>query len=211
MFASTPALEAECLEGYVSNMEPVSGLAIFRGTARRVATAVLASSLLSASAVLAAAPSNEQPTAAAPVPAKWVPRKVHFMYSAVTPSSETTFYSCDKLQGQITAILRRLGAQNAVVKPFGCMTNGGAERFPGVDATFSVLAPTGSGNQEAASSKTVEAQWDKVTLTPDVSCALIEQMKRNILPLFTTRNQTSGCSPQFSVEVLQPITSPTSS
>jgi hypothetical protein len=186
-------------------MRSIIGFAIPGHTVRRVATAALAGGLLAASAVASAAASDDQPAVTAPIAAKWVPRKIHFMYLPVAPSSETTFYSCDGLQGQITGILRQLGARDEVVKPFGCMTNGGAERFAGVDATFSVLEPAGSGDQGAASSKSVEAHWDKVTLTPDGSCALIEQVKRRILPLFSTRNQASGCSPRFSVEVLQPV------
>jgi hypothetical protein len=92
------------------------------------------------------------------------------------------------------------------VKPFGCMTGGGPERFPGVDARFSVLEPAGSGAEGATSSKEVEARWDRVTLSArDASCALIEQVKRSILPLFATRDQTSGCSPHLSVEVLRPV------
>jgi hypothetical protein len=170
---------------------------------------MLASSLLVASAGATAAASNDRPTTGAPIAAKWVPRKIHFMYSAISSSSKTTFYSCDSLQGQITAILRQLGARDEVVKPFGCFTNGGPERFPGVEATFSVLESARSDDQGAGSSKNVEAHWDKVTLTtPDTSCALLEQVKQRILPLFTTRNQTSGCSPRFSVEVLRPVKSP---
>jgi hypothetical protein len=126
------------------------------------------------------------------------------MYSAVTPSSETTYYSCVKLEGQITKILRRLGAQDEDVRSSGCMTNGGPERFPEIDATFSVLEPVANVDQGAASSKNVDAHWDTVTLTPDTSCDLIRQLKQHILPLFTTRNQSSGCSSRFSVEVLRP-------
>jgi len=185
-------------------MKSVSGIVILKRAAR-IATVVLASHLLLASAGAVTPAGNEQATTAA----KWVPRKVHFMYSGVAPSPSTTFYSCDSLQERITVILRQLGARDAVVKPFGCFTNGGPEKFPGVDATFSVLEPAGTGDQ--GTGKKVEAQWDKVTLNPDNSCALIEQVKRSILPLFATRNPTSGCSPSFSVEVLQPIKSPANS
>jgi hypothetical protein len=168
--------------------------------------------VLVASAGFAVAASNDQPTAAAPIAAKWVPRTVHFMYTPVNPSSVTTYYSCDRLQGQITAMLRQLGARDSTVKPFGCITVGGPERFAGVDATFSVLEPTGSGDPAAGStgatsSADVQAQWGKVTLARGTSCELIEQVKRSILPLFTARNPSSGCSPRFSVEVLRPVKS----
>jgi hypothetical protein len=183
-------------------MEAISEFALLRCAARRIATVVLVSALLGLSASAVSLAANDQ----AATVAKWVPRKVHFMYSAVAPSSETTFYSCDNLQARITAILRQLGARDAVIKPFGCFTNGGPEKFPGVDATFSVLEPVGPGDQSGA--KTVEAHWEKVTFNSDDSCALIEQVKRRILPLFPTRGQTPGCSPTFSVEVLQPVKPP---
>ena len=161
-----------------------------------MATLLLASWVVTVSAAAASPAGNTV------AHAKWVPRTLHFMYSAVAPSSETTFYSCDRLQGLITAILRQLGARDATVKPFGCFTTGGPERFPGVDATFSVLVPADSGNE--GQSTLVEAHWHTVILNTDASCALMEQVKRRILPLFATRNPSSGCSPTFSVEVLQP-------
>jgi len=77
--------------------------------ARRVTMVVLASSLFVASVAAVAATSNEETTASATTAAKWVPRKIHFMYTAVSPSSSTTYYSCDKLQSQMTTILRQLG------------------------------------------------------------------------------------------------------
>ncbi len=128
------------------------------------------------------------------------------MYSAA-PDFHATYYSCDSLQSRIKTILRQLGARDEVVKSTGCVTTG-PEKFPGIDATFSVLEPVGSGAQDATGSKNVEAQWDKVTLNADSSCALIEQVKRSILPLFTTRNQSSGCSERFSLDVLRPVKSP---
>jgi len=176
----------------------VSGFVRLRSVRRRIAAVVLVSNLVAGSAGAVSPAANPEMTVA-----KWVPRTVHFMYAAVAPSSDTTFYSCDSLQERISAILRRLGARDAVVKPFGCFTSGGAEKFPGVDATFSVLEPAGTGDQ--GESKKIEAHWEKVTLSPDDSCGLIEQVKQHILPLFPTRNQTSGCSPPFSVEVLQPV------
>jgi hypothetical protein len=169
-----------------------------------MALMMLASSLLFVS--LTAIAADEAP--ATPLAAKWAPRKIHFMYTPVTPSNVTTYYSCDKLQAQITTILKQLGARDAVVEPFGCATNGGPERFAGVDATFSVLEPAASADQAAVSSDSVQANWDKVTLRSGASCDLIEQVKREILPLFSTRNQSSGCSPRFNVEVLRAVKSP---
>jgi hypothetical protein len=75
-------------------------------------------------------------------------------------------------------------------------------------AAFSVLEPVGTGNEGTAHSQDVAARWDKVTLNSDASCALIEQVKRRILPLFSTRNASSDCSARFNVEVLRQIKSP---
>lgn len=186
-----------CLAG----MEAVHGLARLRLTSRRIAALMLVGCLVAATADAAPPAGNAQ--ASATGNARWVSRTIHFMYSAIGASSETTFYSCDRLQGLVTAILSQLGARDATVKPFGCFTNGGPEKFPGVDATFSVLVPADSGDQSEPAR--VEAHWQKVTLNTAGSCALMEQVKRRILPLFATRNPGSGCSPTFSVEVLQPV------
>jgi hypothetical protein len=183
-------------------MKTAGGPTLLRSTSRRIVTLVLVGYFGVASVGPAASAGNAQAAAVA----QWVPRKVHFMYLPAAPSSETTFYSCDALQVRITAILSRLAARDATIKTFGCFTNG-PERLAGVDATFSVLQPA-AGNGQSASSP-VDAQWQRVTLSSDDSCALMEQVKRSILPLFATRNPTPSCSPTFSVDVLQPIaTSP---
>jgi hypothetical protein len=190
-------------------MKLISMPAVPTGAARRIAAVVLASSLFvaSAGALAAESTSNDQQATAAPTTAKWVQRKVHFMYSAA-PDFHATYYSCDALQARVKTILKQLGARDEIVKPTGCITTG-PEKFPGIDATFSVLQPVGSGDQDAASgSKDVKAQWDKVSLKGDSSCALIEQVKRSILPLFATRNQSSGCSDTFTVDVLRPAKTP---
>ena len=166
-----------------------------------IATLMVVGHLMAASAG-AASPATD---AATSVAAQWVPRTAHFMYSAVAPSSETTYFSCDRLQGRIETFLRQLGARGATVKPFGCFTNGGAEKFPGVDATFSVLEPVAAG--APSKSEKVEAHWQKVVLEAEGSCALLEQVKSRILPLFATRNPASGCSTGLKVEVLQPVKS----
>src|SRR5689334_16276557 len=95
------------------------------------------------SADAAVAAPSAQP-AAAPVSAKWVARKLHFMYSSVSPTFTTTAYSCDGLESQMTSILRKLGASSDLsIRTIGCVRPSGPEQFPGVDATFSVLEPAG--------------------------------------------------------------------
>lgn len=163
---------------------------------------------LAASAIAAAAAAAGEPQAVAPVSAKWVARKLHFMYSPVSPTFTTTVYSCDGLESQMTSILRQLGASaDLSVHATGCVRPSGPEKFPGVDATFSVLEPAETA-EHAAGSQSVTAQWDKVTLDSGASCQLLEQVKRNVLPLFVTRNATSACGTAFTVEVLRPIKAP---
>jgi len=106
----------------------------------------------------------------------------------------------------MTTILRQLGASSDLsVRSVGCTRASGPEPFPGVDAQFSVLAAAASANQGEASSTTVAARWDKVTFKPDTSCQLLDQVKRNVLPLFATRNVKADCPVGFSLEVLRPV------
>ena len=168
---------------------------------------VIAGLVISADAT-AAAPSAQP--AAAPVSATWVARKLHFMYSPVSPTFTTTAYSCDGLESQMTSILRKLGASSDLsIRTTGCVRPSGPEKFPGVDVTFSALEPAAAGEHgQAAASHSVPAQWDKVTFDSDTSCQLLEQVKKNVLPLFATRNATSACGTPFTVEVLRPIKAP---
>jgi hypothetical protein len=162
---------------------------------------------LAASVTAGAAESTD--ASAAPASAKWVARQLHFMYSPVAPRFVTTHYSCDGLQDQMTAILRQLGASgDLVVRSVGCTRASGPEPFPGVDARFSVLEPIASAHPGAANSPTVAARWEKVTFKPDTSCQLLDQVKRNVLPLFATRNVKADCPVGFSLEVLRPAQPP---
>ena len=157
----------------------------------------------------AAAPAPRPQPAGAPVSAKWVARKLHFMYSPVSPTFTTTVYSCDGLENQMTSILRKLGASSDLsIRATGCVRASGPESFPGVDATFSVLEPATGGEHGSEGSSNVAAQWEKVTFDSGASCQLFEQVKRNVLPLFATRNATSACGTPFTAEVLRPIKAP---
>jgi len=159
---------------------------------------------LAAPVIAAAAESADTPAAA--TSAKWVTRQLHFMYSPIAPGFVTTHYSCDGLQDQMTAILRQLGASSDLaVRSVGCIRASGPEPFPGVDARFSVLEPAAAAHPAAADSPTVSARWEKVTFKPDTSCQLLDQVKRNVLPLFATRNVKANCPVDFSLEVLRPV------
>lgn len=189
-----------------------------------ITAGVAVATLLVGSAATVAAPTDATQIASA-APAKWVPRKLKFIYQGFTSK-----YSCDGLQDQMKQILQQLGAgTDLVVKRYGCIRGEGPEPTPGVYATFSVLQTAGEDggaaskdDHGAAATKDVAARWDTVTINSDTphqsnsgDCELIEQVKRQVLPLFTTRNLTfkSGCFPhdvslagaRLSVEVLRPV------
>ncbi len=187
-----------------------------------ITAGVAITTLLVGSAATVAAPTDATLQIASVAPAKWVPRKLTFIYQGFTSK-----YSCDGLQDQMKQILQQLGAgTDLVVKRYGCIRGEGPEPTPGVYATFSVLQTAGEDASKddhgAAAPKDVAARWDTVTLNSDTphqsnsgDCELIEQVKRQVLPLFTTRNLTfkSGCFPhdvslagaRLSVEVLRPV------
>lgn len=177
-----------------------------------ITAGIVAAALLTGPAQTSAAPANE-----ATAPARWAPRKLNFVYQGFT-----TLYTCDGLQDQMKRILKQLGAgDDLVLKPYGCTQLDGPEPTPGVYATFSVLEFTGT-NDRAADVKGVAARWDTTTLDSDTSrqrnsgaCELIEAVKQQVLPLFTTRNlaYSASCVPHqvslagahLSAEVLRPV------
>jgi len=188
-------------------------------TVIRAAVAVSAALLVGSAATVAAPTDETSPQATAP--AKWAPRKLSFIYQGFTSK-----YTCDGLRDQMKQILQELGAsKDLVVKRYACTRLDGPEQSPGVLATFSVLTSPGTDDRGTAGSKNVPARWDTVTLNSDTprqsnwgDCELIEQVKKQVLPLFTTRNltYTSSCFPHdvslagahLSVEVLRPVTAP---
>jgi hypothetical protein len=148
--------------------------------------------------------------------AVWTPRKVSFAYMGVT-----THYSCEGLLENVRSVLLQLGAraEDLHVRPSGCLRGTGPEQFPGVDATFFVLAPPAVPN---AAGRPVEVSWQPVdimlgatSLERSGNCELLEQIRKSILPLFTTRNLefTQNCFPhqltlggtRLHVEVLKPV------
>jgi hypothetical protein len=210
-------------EDYVGVMKPDTGRVTCRGVRPRgPALAVRMAAVLLTSTLLSGLTPAAQPSAAAsqdaPIKAKWVTRKLHYIYQGFTAR-----YSCDGLQGEITSILKKLGARkDLVVKEVGCTRLEGPEPFPGVDATFSVLVPADAAEQAAPDSQPVTARWENVTLqgsTPQRSnapgCELIEAAKKTFLPLFTTQDLkfSSDCFPhtssissaRLSVDVLRPV------
>jgi hypothetical protein len=179
--------------------------------------AAVAVATLLAGSVPALAATADDAAAQATVQARWVHRELHFTYMGFT-----SVYSCDGLVEEMKQILQQLGAgEDLLITSYGCSRPSGPQVMAGVQATFSVLEPVGSNDSGAAGSAAVAARWESLTLNSDTlrqrdagDCELVEQVKKEVLPLFATRNLTftSSCFPHqvslagahLSVEVLRP-------
>jgi hypothetical protein len=123
--------------------------------------------------------------------AVWTPKEVQFTYMGFT-----TLYSCDGLRDDIREMLLQLGARKDDLKVYEQPCSGPPDRpnpFPGVRIKMSVLTPAPSTESDV--SHMVQAQWKTVKLPYRESginaagqCELLEQFKKTVLPLFTTRN-----------------------
>ena len=153
-------------------------------------------------------------------PAKWVSRDLNYTYQGFT-----TQYTCEGLRSSVVTILRALGARRADLKvqvaPCAALGNGEISLSPGVRGTLSVLVPATPEELSRGDPGIVPAHWQTVDLMRDRDlvtrengqCELLEQSRRRLLPLFTTRNLqfTSNCVPHetfaggmtFKVDVLQ--------
>jgi hypothetical protein len=143
--------------------------------------------------------------------AVWETRESTFTYLGFT-----TRYSCDGLRDQVEEALMTLGARrDLIVTPYGCTKVGGPEPAPSLQIKVSTLKPATS----PAPSGAIEARWKAVSLggvgkLGPGECELAEQIQREILPLFTTRNLKSriDCVPhqeqagsiELTVDVLVP-------
>ncbi|MGC1458105.1 MAG: hypothetical protein WA825_07485, partial [Steroidobacteraceae bacterium] len=161
-------------------------------------------------------------TAGAPA-AHWVERKLDFTYMGFT-----TKYSCDGLQDNVRDLLLTLGARkkDLQIQTVGCSRLEGVEPFPGLTAKFWVLEPVSADEAAKGGASVVQAtRWQTVNLVgkgdfraEQGQCELLEQLKRQALPLFTSRNLNfhSGCVPyqvtlgdiRFSVDVLRVAPAP---
>jgi hypothetical protein len=185
-------------------------MSLFRSVSRLAAAAAV-STLIAAVPGLAAAQDG--------VSAVWVPKHIQFVYQGFT-----THYSCDGLQDRIRGMLEKLGAHDLKVRQFGCVRPSGPTLFPGVQVDMRVLVPASSADaakvKDKDASSAVQATWRNVVVMPENAsyneqgdCELIEQFKRDFLPLFATRNVQYGstCVPHqltlgthLSAEVLVP-------
>jgi hypothetical protein len=134
------------------------------------------------------------------VQAVWTAKQKRYTYMGFTSR-----YSCDGLRDKMRATLLKFGAaKDLKVDSMACPSGfGRPTTFPGVSITMQVLTPADDAGATAGG-KSVPAHWKLVDLTAkrdplDVAgdCELIEQIKQQILPLFTTRNvqYQSTCIP----------------
>jgi hypothetical protein len=124
--------------------------------------------------------STESPQAAA-----WKTHELTFNYVGFT-----THYSCEGLRDKVEQALITLGARpDLTVTTGACTREGRPEPFPSVRIKMSALTSAAA----PASSDRVEADWKTVRLggigkLDSGDCELAEQIRSEILPLFTTRN-----------------------
>ena len=123
-------------------------------------------------------------------PAVWAEKKANFTFQGFTSR-----YTCDAIEDAIRDVLRQFGARRSDIKlsSTGCSDPGRPSPFPGVNIRMSVLQPA-----VASSSETVAAHWKTVNLklndnfrNTSGQCELVEEVKKQIVPLFTTRNLDS--------------------
>ena len=150
--------------------------------------------------------------------AVWTQKEFKFIYQGFT-----TKYSCDGLHDKMRRILLEFGArkQDLKIGEWGCSGRSGVpDPFPGVIVKMSVLVPadgaTAPGAEAALPShwRAIKLKLDNSSLSEAGECELIEQVKQQVLPLFTTRNVDlkSTCVPhqltpggtQLTADVLAP-------
>jgi hypothetical protein len=157
-----------------------------------VTAAVVAFGALLGAPAWGAEQAGQQGSEAAPKElAVWTPKEVQFTYMGFT-----TLYSCDGLKDDIRDMLLQLGARKDDLKVYEVPCSGDPDRpnpFPGVKIKMSVLTPAPSTDSDV--SHMVQAQWKTVKLPSRETginaagqCELLEQFKKTVLPLFTTRN-----------------------
>jgi hypothetical protein len=144
----------------------------------------------------------EGPETASPESAVWASKQLRFVFMGFT-----AHYSCDGLADKMRQVLLQLGArpQDLKVDPVPCSSPfGRPDPFPGVTVKMNVLEPAKDNAGAGGSTAIVPAHWKTVSI--DLSrdpvwaagqCELVEQIKDNVLPKFTTRNvhYSSNCIP----------------
>jgi len=142
---------------------------------------ICATALLAATALLNPITAGAQDHQAA----VWNTHELDFQYMGFTSR-----FSCGGLQDQIQGILLKLGARDDrdIVSPGACSGVGDRpSRIAGVHIKAATLQPAANDSATTA----VDAYWKPVIVGgggSDMDCELLQQVKTDILPLFTTRN-----------------------
>ena len=110
----------------------------------------------------------------------------------------TSTYSCDGLADKLRLLLLAAGARPDVKSQPGACANGFGrpDKFARADLTFYTLAPADKGSAAWSTVRsTVKGVWRPVTFSYHSprelgrgDCELVEQFRRQLLPMFTTRN-----------------------
>jgi hypothetical protein len=186
------------------------------------AGAALACCLLAlAPAAMAAATSTE------PLPAVWQKHEYSFTFMGFT-----SVYSCDSIADDLKRLLLAAGARaDAKAVPLACGRDfGRPSKLAGAYLTFFTLAEPGpathdeSGGAPAAKTLGVWRSVEFLSHSPSGtgplnlalgSCELVEQFRKEILPMFTTRSvldktvcvphQLSGSGIDLHFEALTPL------
>jgi hypothetical protein len=183
-------------------------------------------------ASVATATDNSVPDSATPADsttrAVWKTKEFKLTYMGFT-----TKYSCEGLSDKMKKILLTLGARkdDLHVTETGCIEAFRPSPLPGVRVKMSVLEPVSdqdaAANTGGGSDAIVTAHWQPVQLKLDADsvteageCELVEQVRRQVLPLFATRDvkfRYVDCTPHHLVPserlhatVLAPVATPKS-
>ena len=137
------------------------------------------------------------------LPAAWQTHEYRFTFTGFTSD-----YSCNGLAGDLKTLLLAAGARADVkVVPVGCGP-AATSKLASAYLTFATLAPA-AGSTTAAASGDTQAIWRKVEFASHSptgsgprnlsigSCELVQQFRRDLLPMFTTRSvdDKSTCVP----------------
>jgi hypothetical protein len=154
-------------------------------------TALIAGCMIHGVSMSGPVPTGGAPPAVPHESGVWQKHQYSFTFMGFTST-----YSCDGLADKLKLLLITSGARSdAKAQPGACASGfGRPDKFARADLTFYTLAPA---SDDPAADK-VPAIWRPVALAArrpyDLGigdCELVEQLKSNVLPLFTTRNVES--------------------
>jgi hypothetical protein len=185
-----------------------------------IASGLLIGSLSGGQNALAETEKSSQSAAEAPIAAVWVPHEVSFSYMGFT-----SYYSCDGLETKLKLLLKVSGARPDFKVAASCSDmTGGPSRLSSARLRFHTLAVQAPADVQEALQPGL-GEWRAVSLRnrlpsglTEGDCELVEQFQRELLPLFTVRDQVSQmtCIPhqrsfgglRLQYSVLAPIPEP---